>query len=133
MQGSSSPPARERAVNRFKEGLTMNQSPAPVRDTLLAMTAVSVEQCQLDDNSLLAARLAALIAEDAPAASYLMHIGPAADAGVTLEQVQNILVAVAPIVGTPRTVSAAAKITEALGVVVLALEAELEAEEAEKA
>ena len=58
-----------------------------------------------------------------------MNLGPAADAGVTLEQVQGILVAVAPIIGAPRTVSAAASIASALGVAVLALEAELEAEE----
>jgi hypothetical protein len=48
---------------------------------------------------------------------------------VTVEQIQNILVAVAPIVGTPRTLSAALNITEALGIAVVALEEELEAEE----
>jgi alkylhydroperoxidase/carboxymuconolactone decarboxylase family protein YurZ len=57
-----------------------------------------------------------------------MHVGTAADAGVTLEQVQNILIAVAPIIGTPRTLDAALNITEALGVVVAVIE-ELEAEE----
>jgi hypothetical protein len=61
--------------------------------------------------------------------SYLLNLGPAADAGVTLEQAQGILIAVAPIIGTPRTVSAAANIATALGVAVMALEAELEAEE----
>ena len=39
------------------------------------------------------------------------------------------MVAVAPIFGTPRTLSAAAKISKALGVVIIALEAELEAAE----
>ena len=48
---------------------------------------------------------------------------------MTIEQVQDILVAVAPIVGTARTASAAAKITEAVGITVIALEAELEAED----
>jgi alkylhydroperoxidase/carboxymuconolactone decarboxylase family protein YurZ len=110
-----------------------NGSPdTPVLDTLAAMTAESLSRCRLDDKSLLTARIAALVAVDAPAASYLMHVGPAADVGVTVEQVQDILVAVAPIVGTPRTVSAAVKITEALGIVIVALEAELEAEEAEE-
>jgi hypothetical protein len=66
------------------------------------MTAESVARSDLDANSLIAARIAALAAVDAPAASYLMHVGPAVDAAVTVEQVQNILVAVAPIVGTPR-------------------------------
>ncbi len=111
--------------------MTAASSDSPVLDTLAAMTAESVARCGLDENSLLTARIAALVAVDAPAASYLMHVGPAADAGVTVEQVQDILIAVAPIVGTPRTASAAAKITEALGIVILALEAELEAEEEE--
>ena len=101
----------------------------PVLDTLAAMTAESLARCGLDDNSLIAARIAALAAVGAPVASYLMHVGPAMDAGVTIEQVQDILVGVAPIIGTPRTLSAAANISAALGVVIIALEAELEAEE----
>jgi alkylhydroperoxidase/carboxymuconolactone decarboxylase family protein YurZ len=112
--------------------MTDGSSETPVLDTLVAMNAESLARCRLNENSLLTARIAALVAVDAPAASYLMHVGPAADAGVTVEQVQDILIAVAPIVGTPRTVSAAAKITEALGIVIVALEAELEAEEAEE-
>ena len=102
---------------------------SPVLDTLAAMTAESVARCELDANALVAARIAALVAVDAPAASYLMHVGTAMDAGVTLEQIQNILIAVAPIVGTARTASAALKITKALGIVIVALEEELEAEE----
>jgi alkylhydroperoxidase/carboxymuconolactone decarboxylase family protein YurZ len=101
----------------------------PVLETIAAMTAESVARCGLDDTSLIAARIAALAAVDAPAASYLLHVGPAMDAGVTIEQVQDILVAVAPVIGTPRTLSAAMNITDALGVVIIALEAELEAEE----
>ncbi len=104
-------------------------SESPVLDTLAAMTAESVERCGLDENSLLAVRIAALVAVDAPAASYLLHVGPAMEAGVTVDQVQDILIAVAPIVGAPRTVSAAAKITEALGIVIVALAEEIEAEE----
>ncbi len=104
-------------------------SETPVLDTLAAMTAESLARCTLDDNSLIAARLAALAAVDAPALSYLAHMGPAMEAGVTIDQVQGILVAVAPIIGTPRTMSAAGRITEALGIVIIAAEAELEAEE----
>jgi hypothetical protein len=104
-------------------------SETPVLDTLAGMTAESVARCELEANALLAARIAALVAVDAPAASYLMHVGPAIDAGVTVEQIQNILIAVAPIVGTARTLSAGLKITKALGIVIVALEEELEAEE----
>ena len=101
----------------------------PLLDTLAAMTAESVARCGLDANALVAARVAALAAVGAPAASYLMHVGPAMDAGVTVEQIQNILIAVAPIVGTPRTLDAALNIAEALGIVIVALEEEEEAEE----
>lgn len=101
----------------------------PVLDALAALTAESVARCGLDDNSLLAVRIAALAAVDAPAASYLMHVGPAMDAGVTGEQVQNILIAIAPIIGTPRTASAAVKVTQALGIVVAEVEEELRAEQ----
>lgn len=111
--------------------MTAGSSESPVLDTLVAMTAESVARTGLDANSLLAVRIAALAAVDAPVASYLMHVGPAIDAGFTVGQVQDILIAVAPIVGVPRTMSAATKLTEALGVVIIAAEteAELEAEQ----
>jgi hypothetical protein len=53
-----------------------------------------------------------------PASSYLFHLGPAAAAGVTLDQARDRLVAVAPIVGTPLTAVAAAKIAEALALAI---------------
>jgi len=87
----------------------------PVLDALADINAVSLERTELNPASLILVRLAALIAVDAPPASYLLHIGPAIESGVTLEQAQDVLVAVAPIVGTPRTASATAKIAEALG------------------
>ena len=111
--------------------MTDASSETPVLDTLAAMTAESVARCTLDPNSLLAARIAALAAVDAPAASYLMHVGPAMDAGLTVDQVQNILIGIAPVIGTPRTLAAAQNITEALGIAIVAVE-ELEAEQGEQ-
>lgn len=101
----------------------------PVLDAIAEITAVSIERTDLDARSLILVRLAALIAVDAPAASYLLHIGPAVDVDVTLEDVQDVLIAVAPVVGTARTLSAAAKIVDALGAAIV-LEAVAEAEEA---
>ena len=98
----------------------------PVLDTLAAMTAVSIEQCDLDPRELMLARIAALVAVDAPPVSYLLNVGAAGDVGVTLEDVQGILIAVAPVVGTPRIVSAAGNITRALGFAIAVVEAELE-------
>jgi hypothetical protein len=111
--------------------MTDASSETPVLDTLAAMTAESVERCTLDPNSLLTVRIAALAAVDAPAASYLMHVGPAVDAGFTVDQIQNILIGIAPVIGTPRILAAALKITEALGIAIVALE-ELEAEQGEE-
>lgn len=100
-----------------------------VLDAIAEITAVSLERTDLDARSLILVRLAALIAVDAPAASYLLHVGPAVDVDVTLEDVQDVLVAVAAVVGTARTLSAAAKIVDALGAAIV-LEAVAEAEEA---
>jgi alkylhydroperoxidase/carboxymuconolactone decarboxylase family protein YurZ len=96
----------------------MAKGETPVLDALAEINAVSLDRTDLDPASLILVRLAALIAVDAPPASYLLHIGPAAELGVTVGQLQDVLVAVAPIVGTPRTLDAAAKITEALGMAV---------------
>jgi len=109
----------------------------PVLDTLAAMTAVSIENSTLGNRELMLARIAGLAAVDAPAISYLMNVGAAADSGITVDDVQGVLIAIAPIIGTARTVSAAARIAEALGFAIAAitaeLEDELEAMEAEEA
>jgi len=86
----------------------------PVVSTLLDINAASLARTELDPQSLILIRLAALIAVDAPVSSYLLHLGAGAEAGLTLEQAQDVLIAVAPIVGTPRTTAAAAKLAEAL-------------------
>jgi alkylhydroperoxidase/carboxymuconolactone decarboxylase family protein YurZ len=94
----------------------------PVLDTIAALTEASIERTDLKEDELVLVRLAALAAVDARPISYLAHIGVAAEAGVTVERVQDVLVAVAPIIGTARTMSAAVNITEALGLAVVAAE-----------
>ena len=79
----------------------------PVLDSLAALNAVSLAEGTLDAREHMLARLAALVAVGAPDASYLLNAGAAADAGVTLEDVQGVLIAVAPIVGTPRVLAGA--------------------------
>ena len=61
-------------------------------------------------------RVAALAAVDAPAISYLLNLGAAADIGIDGEQIRGVLTAIAPIVGTPRIASATGKIADALEV-----------------
>ena len=96
----------------------MAKGDAPVLEALADINAVSLDRTDLDPKSLILVRLAALIAVDAPASSYLFHIAPAASVGVTLDDAQDVLVAVAPIAGTARTMSAATKIVEALGLAI---------------
>jgi hypothetical protein len=98
----------------------------PVLDTLADITATAVEHNTLDGRELMLARLAALVAVDAPPASYLLNAGTAADVGITMDDVQGVLIAVAPIVGTTRVVAAAGNITRALGFAIAVVEAELE-------
>jgi hypothetical protein len=98
----------------------------PVLDLLAKMTADSIEAATLDAETLMLVRIAALVAVDAPPASYLMNLGAAGEIGVDADKVRGVLMGVAPIVGTARVASATGKIVRALG---LAIElAELEEE-----
>ena len=106
----------------------MAEEEAPVLEALADITAVSLERSTLDPRELMLARIAALAAVDAPAASYLLNAGTAMEVGITLEDVQGVLIAVAPIVGTPRIVAAAGNLARALGFAIEMAEAELEAE-----
>jgi len=88
----------------------------PVLDLLSSMTADSIEASSLDPDALMLVRIAALVAVDAPPASYVMNIAAAGDVGVDAEQIQGVLTAVAPIVGTTRIVAAAGNIARALAI-----------------
>ncbi len=79
------------------------------------MTAASIDASGLDLQSFMLVRLAALVAVDAPPASYLLNLGAASELGIDEEQVRGVLAAVAPIVGTTRVVSATGNIARALG------------------
>ncbi|MEU0808187.1 carboxymuconolactone decarboxylase family protein [Streptomyces sp. NPDC005970] len=102
-------------------------SDTPVLDTIAAMTIDSIERCGLDERMLILTRIAALVAMDAPPISYLAHIDPAVKADLTAEQLQDVLVAIAPVVGTARVMAAAGHITKALGFAIAVGESEAEA------
>ncbi len=95
--------------------MTDQTSDTPVLDLLANMNAQSLTVSTLDPNSLMLVRIAALVAVDAPPASYLMNLPVAGDMGVNADQVQGVLAAVAPIVGSARVASAAGKMVRALG------------------
>jgi 4-carboxymuconolactone decarboxylase len=89
---------------------------SPVRDLLANMTAESVAASSLDETTLMLVRIAALVAVDAPAVSYMLNLDAASEIGIDPEQIRGVLAAVAPIVGTARVASATGKIVEALAV-----------------
>jgi alkylhydroperoxidase/carboxymuconolactone decarboxylase family protein YurZ len=103
-------------------------SDTPVLDTLAAMTVDSVERCRLAPDALILTRIAALAASDAPPISYAAHIDPAIRTGLTVEQLQDVLVAIAPIVGTARVMTAAGNIATALGMAIAVADAEIAAQ-----
>ena len=123
--GGSTPP------NRKGSPLADQPTETPVLDLLANMTADSIETTNLDEQELMLVRFAALVAVDAPPASYLLNLGAAADAGLDADKARDVLAAIAPIVGTARTVSALGKIARALGFALelAALEAEAEADD----
>ena len=92
------------------------------------MTADSLEASSLDEQTLMLVRIAALVAVDAPPASYLLNLEAAGEVGVDEEQVRGVLTAIAPIVGTARVASAASKMVRALGLAIELGELEEEGE-----
>ena len=91
------------------------ETDAPVFETIVQMTLNTLERSGLDPETYLLTRIAALVAMDAAPASYLLNIGTAEELGVPLERIRGTLVAIAPVVGSARIVSAARSIGEAFG------------------
>jgi hypothetical protein len=99
----------------------------PVLDLLAKMTEDSTEHCELDPRSFMMARIAALSAVDAPPISYLTNLGAAQELDITIEDLQRLLAAVAPIVDTALVASAAGNIARAFRLRRCLAEAETEA------
>ena len=97
----------------------------PVLDTIADITAASLAHNSLAPRELMLVRIAALIAVDAPPASYIANAGAAAESGITADDVQAVMIGVAPVVGTPRVVSAGGNILRALGFAIAVAEAEM--------
>lgn len=85
-------------------------------DDMVGMRQGLKDVTGLDDRSFALVKLAALIAVDAPPASYVWQIGNAISEGVTPEEVLGTMWAVAPQVGGPRIIAAAPEIMLALGI-----------------
>jgi alkylhydroperoxidase/carboxymuconolactone decarboxylase family protein YurZ len=81
----------------------------------LALRQELQERSGLDPRAFALVKIAALIALDAPPASFLWQVGNAIDAGATPAELMGVLWAVAPQVGLPRIVAAAPELMVALG------------------
>lgn len=97
----------------------------PVLDTLADITTASIDHSSGSPREFMLARLAALIAVDAPPASYVANAPAVSEAGLTDEDIQRVMIAVAPVVGTPRVVSAAGQILRALGMAIAVSDEEM--------
>jgi 4-carboxymuconolactone decarboxylase len=75
----------------------------------------NLEDSGLDARSHGLVRIAALIAIDAPAASFADQVKAALAAGATPEDILGVLVAVGPEVGIPKVIAAAPALMLALG------------------
>ncbi len=95
------------------EGVAMQDT--DVLASLLEMQLHNLDASGLDPRTYSLVKIAALIALDAPQASYLAQVGFALEAGVDPEEILKVLVAVAPQVGLPRAVAAAPELMLALG------------------
>jgi hypothetical protein len=104
----------------------------PVLDLLTQFAADSLKASGLDNPTLMRVRIAALVASDAPPASYVLNLGAASQVGLEVQDVRAILLAIAPIVGTTRVMAVLGNIRRGLRLELELLEAELEELEAEE-
>ena len=88
----------------------------PVLDTLLQMNDGVLERSGLDPETFMLVRIAALASAGAPPESYLLNLGMADDVGLSVEQIQGVLVAIAPVVGGARVADAGSSIAQAVGI-----------------
>jgi hypothetical protein len=101
-------------------------SDTPILDLLSSMTAASLNASRLDPEQLMLVRFAALVAVDAPPASYLLNLSIGDEVGLDADKARDVIAAIAPIVGTARTASALGNIVRSLGLAIDILEMEAE-------
>jgi alkylhydroperoxidase/carboxymuconolactone decarboxylase family protein YurZ len=86
-----------------------------VLEEVLAFRESEQASTGLDPRTFSLVKIAALIALDAPPASYLWQVANALDAGATPRDMLGVLRAVLPQVGGPRAMAAAPELMLALG------------------
>lgn len=86
-----------------------------VIEEMLGLREALAGRSTLDARTFALVKIAALIALDAPPASYAWQVTNALSEGASAEDILGVLTAVAPQVGGPRVVAAAPEIIVALG------------------
>jgi 4-carboxymuconolactone decarboxylase len=86
-----------------------------VLEEAVGLRELNREGSGLDGRTFALVKIAALIALDAPPASYAWQIANALEEGVTPEDLLGVLRAIAPQVGGPRIIAAAPEIMVAMG------------------
>jgi hypothetical protein len=86
---------------------------APVLERLAQMQVGTLEHSNLDEETYVLVRLAALVAVDAEPVSYRAHLGVAGTYRISMEATLGTLMAIAPLVGSARVLSAASKLVRA--------------------
>lgn len=98
----------------------------PVLEQVLRMTVNSAEHSSLNARQYFMVRIAALAATGMGASAWMTNLEAAAASGLTKEDVQGVLVAVAPVIGTARTLSAVRNALRGIGLETALIEAEEE-------
>jgi len=86
-----------------------------ILEEAIGLREVTRQSSGLDPRTFALVKIAALIALDAPPASYAWQVANALEDGVTPEDILGTLRAIAPQVGGPKVVAAAPEIMVALG------------------
>ncbi len=86
-----------------------------VLEKAIGLRELNLEGSGLDARTFALVKIAALVAVEAPPASYAWQVGNALADGVTPEEIVGVLRAVAPQVGGPKVIAAAPEIMLALG------------------
>jgi len=92
----------------------LSEGDLSVLTALLRMHEGSLEESGLDPETFMLARIAALTTLDAAPASWLVNLGVSGEVGISPERIVGTLIAIAPVIGTARVVSAAGNIVRAL-------------------
>ena len=93
----------------------LSEGDLSVLNALVRMHEGSLEESGLDPQTFMLVRIAALATLDAAPTSWLVNVKVGGEVGVEPEQIVGTLIAIAPVIGTARIISAASGIIRAIG------------------